>query len=77
MEMLTVQDVALILKVSNSLVYDLIASGKIACHRIGNGRGAIRVRRDDLEQYINRCRVEPEIPPARIPRPKLKHLRLK
>ena len=77
MELLTIQDVTMILKVSSSLVYGLVASGKIACHRIGNGRGTTRVRRDDLEQFINQCRVEPDAPPARIPRPKLKHLRLK
>ena len=76
MQLLTIHEVAAILKVSKSLVYGMIASGKIACHRIGNGRGAIRVRRDDLEQFISHCRVEPEIPPVRIPRPKLKHLRL-
>ena len=77
MDLLTVQDVAAILKVSKSLVYELIASGRIACHRIGNGRGAIRLRRDDLERYINECRVEPDVAAARVPRPKLKHLRLK
>jgi len=76
MELLTVQDVAGILKVSKSLVYGLIASGKIPCHRIGNGRGAIRLRRDDLEQFINDCRVEQDPAPAPVPRPRLKHLRL-
>jgi excisionase family DNA binding protein len=76
MELLTVQDVATTLKVSQSLVYGLIASGKIACHRIGNGRGAIRVRKDDLERFIDHCRVEYEVPTVRVPRPKLKHVRL-
>ena len=77
MHMLTVQDVADLLKVSNSLVYNLIASGKIPSHRIGTGRGAIRVRRDDLDQYVRQCRVEPVAPAVRTPRPQLKHLRLK
>jgi excisionase family DNA binding protein len=77
MDLLTVRDTAVILRVSESLVYSLIARGKIACHRIGNGRGAIRLRRDDLERFINECRVEPDVAPARVPRPKLKHLRLK
>ena len=77
MDLLTIHEVAAILKVSKSLVYGMIASGKIACHRIGNGRGAIRVRREDLEQFIADCRVEAEISPARISQPKLKHLRLK
>jgi len=77
MDLLTINEVAAILKVSKSLVYGMIASGKIACHRIGNGRGAIRVRNEDLEQFIAHCRVETEIPPVRVPRPKLKHLRLR
>ena len=38
MDLLTINEVAAILKVSKSLVYGMIASGKIACHRIGNGR---------------------------------------
>ena len=58
MDLLTVQDVAATLKVSKSLVYSLIASGKIACHRIGAGRGAIRVQRDDLQQFVDGCRVQ-------------------
>ena len=37
-------------------MYGMIASGKLSCHRIGNGRGAIRVRRDDLEQFLADCR---------------------
>jgi excisionase family DNA binding protein len=77
MDLLTINDVAAILKVSKSLVYGMIASGKIACHRIGNGRGAVRVRRDDLEHFINQCRVGPSLPPVRSQRPKLKHLRIK
>ncbi len=76
MEMLTVQDVAEQLRVSNSLVYGLISSGKISCHRIGRGRGAIRVRRDDLDRFLEGCRVEKEQPERRPPRPKLKHLKL-
>lgn len=77
MDLFTINEVAAILKVSKSLVYGMIASGKIACHRIGNGRGVIRIRRDDLEQFISQCRVEPNLPPPQSRRPTLKHLRLK
>jgi len=76
MDLLTVQDVAVILKVSNSLVYGLVASRKIACHRIGQGRGAIRICRNDLEEFLATCRTEKTEPTARLPRPKLKHLKL-
>jgi excisionase family DNA binding protein len=76
MEMLTVQDVAGELNVSSSLVYGLIASGEIACHRIGKRRGTIRVRRDDLDRYLEGCRVASGDPPAHVPRQQLKHLRL-
>ena len=76
MDLLTIHEVAAILKVSKSLVYGMIASGKIACHRIGNGRGAIRVRRDDLEEFLAACRFAESEPAPRVPRPKLKHLKL-
>ena len=76
-QLLTVREVADVLKVSTSLVYLLIESRKLACHRIGNGRGAIRVRRDDLDRFLEQCRVEPEQPAVRPSRPRLKHLRLK
>jgi excisionase family DNA binding protein len=76
MELLTVPDVAAILKVSRSLVYGLIASGKIPCLRIGNGRGAIRVRQEDLQRFMDGCRIETAPALPRVPRPKLKHLRL-
>jgi excisionase family DNA binding protein len=76
MEMLTVQDIAQQLRVSSSLVYGLISAGKIPCHRIGRGRGAIRVRRDDLDRFLDGCRVEKELPDRRLPKPRLKHLKL-
>jgi len=76
MDLLTVQDVAVILKVSNSLVYGLVASGKIVCHRIGQGRGAIRIRREDIEEFLAGCRSEQKPTMPRVPRPRLKHIKL-
>lgn len=61
MKLLTVNDVAQTLSVSNSLVYQLVATGKLPCHRIGTGRGAIRVRRDDLEAFLAECRTQPPV----------------
>ena len=56
MELMTVKEVARRLRVSASLVYQLIDSGRLGCHRIGNGRGAIRIRREDMDEYLNQCR---------------------
>ena len=75
--LLTVREVAGVLKVSRSLVYLLIESRKLACHRIGNGRGSIRVRRCDLDRFLEQCRIECDQPSVRPPQPRLNHLRLK
>lgn len=64
--MLTVKQVAEQLCVSATCVYQLIARGKLACHRIGIGRGAVRICEADLAEFIERCRNEkrPEGPTA-------------
>lgn len=54
--MLNVREVAERLRVSATCVYQLIERGKLACHRIGVGRGAIRVCERDLLVYIDSCR---------------------
>ena len=56
MELLTAKEVARELRVSVSLVYQLVESGRLACHRIGNGRGAIRIRPEDVANYLQSCR---------------------
>jgi excisionase family DNA binding protein len=76
-QLLTVREVAAELRVSTSLVYELIESKKLACHRIGKGRGAIRVGRVDLDRFVEECRVESQPPRVRTPRPQLKHLHVK
>ncbi len=47
--MLTVKQVAGHLNVSNALVYKLVASGDLKCHRVGT---AIRISRDQLREYL-------------------------
>lgn len=76
--LLTVRDVAKYLNVSPSCVYQLIETGKLPHHRIGTGRGAIRVRQDDLDTYLASCRMEQIQPdkPRRAARQKLKHLKV-
>jgi excisionase family DNA binding protein len=58
MELLTVKEVARRLRVSQSLVYQLVDTGRLGCHRIGNGRGAIRIRPEDVTEYLETCRKE-------------------
>lgn len=77
-DLLTVPQVAARMAVSPSLVYQLIESGKLGHHRIGNGRGTIRVSQNDLEAYLSASHsgVEPLQPTVRRPRKRLKHIRL-
>ncbi|TWT96515.1 helix-turn-helix transcriptional regulator [Neorhodopirellula pilleata] len=75
--LLTVADVAKWLCVSSSLIYQLVEAGKIPVLRIGNGRGAIRFRSEDIQSYLDECRSQ-QIPvqPQRKTRPQLKHIQL-
>jgi len=74
--LLTVREVAGILRVSQSLVYQLVETHKLACHRIGSPHGAIRISAADIDAYLAQCRHDQldEIP--KPPRPRLKHLKL-
>jgi excisionase family DNA binding protein len=75
--MLTVSDVATRLHVSKSIIYQLIESGMLPCHRIGIGRGTIRVSESDLDAYLDSCREGPPEPRDRRPRrARLKHIKL-
>lgn len=61
---LTVEQAASRLKVSRSLVYSLIETGKLTCHRIGIGRGTIRLLPNDLETFLASCRKNDQASPA-------------
>lgn len=56
--MLTVKQAAQEMCVSATCVYQLVSAGKLACHRIGIGRGTVRISNDDLAAYIDSCRLE-------------------
>jgi excisionase family DNA binding protein len=76
---LTVRETADRLRVSSSSVYLLVESGRLAHHRIGARRGAIRISENDLEAYLAQCRNEPTADtPARAPvaSPPLKHIKV-
>lgn len=75
-QLFTVKEVSARLRVSPSLIYQLVETGKLACHRIGTGRGAIRIALSDLDAYLQLCRSEHQTPIKTPPRPRLKHLKL-
>jgi len=79
--MLTIKDVAARLSVSATCVYQLVASRKLTCHRIGVGRGAIRIRESDLEKFVDDCRQDrvggdSQLPNSRQTKRSFKHLRV-
>lgn len=57
MKLLTVQDVAETMKVSEKTVRRLIKRGDLAAYKVGK-RGQLRVEECDLEQYLEAQRVE-------------------
>lgn len=77
MQTFTVGEVANILQVSPATVYALCALKKIPHLRIGAGRGTIRIRHADLEEYLAKAKVESETNTAPKASPiKLKHLKV-
>lgn len=64
------------LNVSAGCVYQLIDSGKLAHHRIGVGRGAIRIDQQDVQSFLDDTRNEKrdETTTRRPPRHRLKHV---
>ena len=74
--LISVADVAERLNVSNACVYRIVQSGKLPCHRIGNGRGTVRIAEEDLAEYLNTCRVEKSNRAPRLSRSRLKHIKV-
>lgn len=62
---LTADDVASTLGIAKTSVYDRLSRGDLAYHRIGR---LVRIRRNDLDAFITRTRVEVR-PPNRYGRP--------
>ncbi len=54
-EYLSAEDVARVLGIAKTSVYDRLAHGELAHYRIGR---CIRIRRDDFETFLTRTRVE-------------------
>lgn len=57
--MMRVKEVAGRLDVSTCTVYDLVAAGKLRCHRIGMGRGTIRVTEEQLAEFLANSETGP------------------
>lgn len=68
--MVTVKQAAARLTVSPSLVYAMVATGKLPAVRLGNGRGTIRIAVADLDRLLDGAKVAPPASPA------LRHLSL-
>lgn len=72
--LLTIEQVAELLHVSQATVYDLIAEGKIAHYRVSSKgkRGTIRFDIDQVQAFLDSCEVAadgvPEAPPKKTPR---------
>lgn len=74
--LLTVREVAQVLRLSQACVYTMVARGQLPHLRVGNGRGSIRFSREDLDRFLNTRRNEPAAPAPQPVRRPLKHLNL-
>lgn len=70
--MMTVKQVADHLKCSIGLVYALCAQGKLKHHRLGLGRGTIRITEAQLQEFIEATTVTQAVSPPVV----LRHIRL-
>jgi excisionase family DNA binding protein len=55
---LTVSQAAKVAGVGQRTVYKLCEEGRLAYHRVGTGRGTIRIKQNDLRRYLEQRRVE-------------------
>lgn len=62
MELWTVARTAKWLGLSPSSVYGLIAKELLEAHRLGVGRGTLRVLPADAQAYLDRCRIKRKRP---------------
>jgi excisionase family DNA binding protein len=57
-EFLTVKQAAKYLNVSQGCIYRLCSTNTLGHYKFGEGRGAIRINRTDLLEFVQRCRIE-------------------
>ncbi len=73
--MLTVREAADRLRISVSLVYQLVESRRLAHYRVGTGRGCIRIAEESIDEYLAQCLQGTVIKKPAIPKKRLKHIR--
>ncbi len=73
--MLTVREAAVELKVSVSLVYQLVESRRLAHYRVGTGRGCIRIAEEAIDEYLAQCHQDTAVKKPAVSRKRLKHIR--
>jgi excisionase family DNA binding protein len=54
---LTVAEAADFARVSKAIIYQLVAERRLPHLRIGLGRGCIRITQQDLDEFLEKCRV--------------------
>lgn len=69
----TVKQIAEYLAVSETVIYRLIDSGTLKAHRIGVGRGTIRVSDDQLQEYLSSVETKAASDPT-LPKLRFRHL---
>ena len=77
--MLSIKQAAEQLNVSEKTIRNLLDSGQLAFHRIGAGRGVIRIAEEALAAYLAECEVvanQPSAPRRRVAPHTLRHLKL-
>ncbi len=72
--MFTVNEVAVKLNVSRATVYNAVESGDLPHHRIGQGRGTIRISEEQLKRFLERNEMGRVDTLRPAPVVKLKHL---
>lgn len=77
--LLTVTDVADRLRLSVALIYSMVNAGTLPALRVGNGRGSIRFREQDVLDYLTDCSVigKRKQQPAQRHRKRVKQSQLK
>jgi len=78
-DLMTVEDASLRLNVSDSFVYQQIASGRLKHHRLGKGQGGIRISEEQLADFLRATerggeQPEPTEPIVVRPRGQFQHL---
>ena len=80
--LLTVLQVAERLQLSVALIYSMANAGTLPALRVGNGRGSIRFREQDVQEYLDDCAVvgkksrKPRVCGRTTPKHEFKHLKL-